>query len=164
MIDTVADASPLIFLAKIEELALLSDYRNVFVPRQVKEEVLSGRNRHSRDFISLSRFIKNPEVTVVETEIIPSLPNYLGKGEKAVISYAVNAGISNVLIDEGKARAVARFYNLKPKGTLGVIYDSFKKGNITSQQLEQISFGLIQKGYRIKEEIIIEFLKRIRGA
>lgn len=157
----VADASPLIFLAKIDGLSLLSDYR-LYVPIQVDEEIQKGRDKHRKDSLAISRFFKNPNVSIVKTEIMAALPDYLGMGEKAVISYAANAKIKDVLIDEGKARAVARIYNLKPKGTLGVLNDAFTKGAITAQQLEKMVFDLVQKGYRIKEEILIEFLKKIK--
>lgn len=162
MIKIVTDASPLIFLAKIEGLNLLSAYK-LYVPRQVEDEVLKGSDKHRKDALQISKFLKSSNVIVVETTLISALPDYLGKGERAVISCAVGLAIEAVLIDEGKARAVARFYNLKPKGTLGVLNDAFKKGIITRHKLEEMTFDLVQKGYRVREEILIEFLKRIRG-
>lgn len=159
----VADASPLIFLAKIDGLDLLSDYR-LYVPSQVDEEIQKGRDKHRKNSLAISRFLKNTNVSIVKTGIIAALPDYLGMGEKAVISYATNAKIKDVLIDEGKARAVARIFDLRPKGTLGVLNDAFTRGAVTSEQLEKMTFDLVQKGYRIKEEMLIEFLKRVKAA
>ena len=62
-----------------------------------------------------------------------------------------------------KARAIARFYKLRPKGTLGLLHDARIMGVVDKEELEDIVFDLVQKGYRIKEEILIEFLKMIRG-
>ncbi|MFQ5688186.1 MAG: hypothetical protein ACE5GV_16170 [Candidatus Scalindua sp.] len=44
MIDVVIDTSPLIFLARIKRLDLLSNYK-IIVPRQVEEEILKGYKR-----------------------------------------------------------------------------------------------------------------------
>ena len=107
--------------------------------------------------------MKNSNVTKVDVNTIDTLPAYLGKGEQAVISYAIDVGIKDVLIDEGKARAIARFYKLRPKGTLGVLHDARIMGVVDKEELEDMVFNLVQKGYRIKEEILIEFLKKIRG-
>lgn len=67
------------------------------------------------------------------------------------------------MIDESKARTVARFKGLKPKGTLGVLWDANRTGRIDKKTLEVLMLGLIQKGYRIKEEILVEFLKKLKG-
>jgi predicted nucleic acid-binding protein len=91
------------------------------------------------------------------------LPNFLGIGEKAVISLAVKEKIERVLIDEAKARTVARFKGLKPKGTLGILWDAYKSGRISKENLEELTLELIEKGYRIKEELLIEFLKKIKA-
>lgn len=67
------------------------------------------------------------------------------------------------MIDEAKARAVARFKGLKPKGTLGILWDSYNMGKIDRKILEALSLELIEKGYRIKEELFIEFLKKLKA-
>jgi predicted nucleic acid-binding protein len=51
------------------------------------------------------------------------------------------------------------------KGTLGILWDAYKVEEIDRETAELLSFDLIQKGYRIKEEIFVEFLRRLkRGA
>lgn len=161
MIKAIIDTSPLIFLGKIRRLSLLSVYK-LFVPFQVEEEILKGRERHQKDSLLIAEFLKNQKISIVEVGIRETLPSYLGKGEQAVISYAVNSGIKDVLIDEGKARTVARFYKLRPKGTLGILNDALKREAITKKELEGMVFDLVQMGYRIREDVLIEFLKSIR--
>lgn len=67
------------------------------------------------------------------------------------------------MIDEAKARIVARFKRLKPKGTLGILWDSYKTGKIDGKTVEILFLELIEKGYRIKEELFIEFLKKAKS-
>lgn len=107
-------------------------------------------------------YLKKRKIFSIKTAIIKDLPDSLGSGEKAVISLAVKEKIERVLIDEAKARIVARFKGLKPKGTLGILWDSYKIGKIDGKTVEALSLELIEKGYRIKEELFIEFLKKAK--
>lgn len=66
------------------------------------------------------------------------------------------------MIDESKARTIARFKGLAPKGTLGVLWDAFKAGSIDREGIEALMFDLIQKGYRIKEEVIVELFRALK--
>ncbi|KHE94171.1 MAG: hypothetical protein K8F52_08085 [Candidatus Scalindua rubra] len=99
MTDVITDTSPLIFLSKIKRLDLLSCYK-IIVPRQVEEEILKGYKKHHKDASLIMKFLKSPNVTKVDVNTIDTLPTYFGKGEQAVISYAVDIGIKDVLIDE----------------------------------------------------------------
>lgn len=160
--DIVCDASPLIFLAKIRRIDLLNTY-SLFIPFQVEAEILKGIRKEREDAKTISEYLKERKITPFKISLLRDLPDFLGSGEKAVISLAVKEKIENVLIDESKARTVARFKGLHPKGTLGILWDSYKAGNIDRNTTEALSFELIEKGYRIKEELFIEFLKRLKG-
>lgn len=159
---TVGDASPLIFLAKIGQINLLSNYE-VFVPRQVFSEILKGRERGKQETEHLIRFLEESSIQIVECGVRTDLPAALGEGEKAVISYAAEHEITEVWLDEARARTVARIYQLVPKGTLGILWDGFKEGRIRKEDLERQIFGLVENGYRISEEVLIKFLQRIRN-
>lgn len=155
------NASPLIFLAKIERLDLLNAYE-LHLPQQVEAEILKGSKSKKEDSGLIAQYLKANKIEPVKIPLLKDLPHSLGTGERAVISLAVKEGIKRVLIDESKARTVARFKGLKPKGTLGVLWDAHKTGRIDRATLEILMLGLIQKGYRIKEEILVEFLKKLK--
>lgn len=161
--DVVCNASPLIFLAKIGMLKLLNPYA-VHIPIQVESEIHNGFLRKKTDAVLIIEYLKNRKIISVKTNIIKALPEFLGSGEKAVISLAVKEKIEQVFIDEAKARMVARLYGLYPRGTLGILWNSYKMGNIDKTRLEILLFELLEKGYRIKEEIFLEFIKKIRDS
>ena len=161
--DVVCNASPLIFLAKIGMLKLLNPYA-VHIPSQVESEILKGVLRKKADATLIVKYLKGRKIVSVKTNIIKALPDFLGSGEKAVISPAVKRKTEKVFIDEAKARAVARLYGLYPRGTLGILWNSYKMGNIDKTRLETLLFELLEKGYRIKEEIFLEFIKKIRDS
>ncbi|MBI4654198.1 MAG: hypothetical protein HY752_04305 [Nitrospirae bacterium] len=159
--DVVCNASPVIFLAKIRRLDLLDIY-SLHSPAQVDNEILRGIKRKIEDARLIKEYLRQRNIVPLKTSLLTDLPNFLGAGEKAVISLAVKEKIERVLIDESKARTVARFKGLKPKGTLGILWDSYKTEKLDRKTLEELSLELIGKGYRIKEDLFIEFLKKIR--
>ena len=157
----VCNASPMIFLAKIEKLSFLLEYEFI-IPTQVMSEILKGHESKKKDAADLATFIKDHSVDIQEVEFIKGLPQYLGAGEKAAISLAVRQGIKQVFLDEAKARAVARFHGLKPVGTLGILWRVYQKGNLSIDEIKRLVFSLVRQGYRINEEILIEFLEKLR--
>lgn len=156
----VCNASPLIFLAKIYRLDLLNVYE-LYIPSHVESEILKGFRSKKENAGEIIEYLRNNKIEPVKVTFLKDLPSSLGSGERAVISFAVRENIKKVLLDEAKARTIARFKGLKPKGTLGILWDSYKLGWIDKKTLEQLLLDLIQKGYRIKEEILVEFLKNI---
>jgi len=157
----ISNASPLIFLARINRLDFLSAY-NLIIPKQVYSEIRKGGQNKKADASVILQFIKKYNIDILDVRIKRELPESLGKGEKAVISLALKEGIEDVFLDERRARIVSRFYKLKPKGTLGILWEGKQRGLITDNELEKIIFDLVKKGYRIKEEILIEFLKNLQ--
>ncbi len=157
----VCNASPLIFLAKLQRLKLFNNY-DLYIPSQVEAEIVRGLKHKKQDARQIMEYLENTKIVPVKITILKDLPHFLGSGERAVISLAVRENINRVFLDESKARTVARFKGLKPKGTLGILWDSYKSGIIDRETTESLSLDLIQKGYRIKEEIFIEFLKKLK--
>jgi len=158
----VCNASPLIFLAKLQKLKLLNNY-DLHIPSQVEAEIVRGLKNKEGDAKQIIEYLKSRKIEPERTTILKELPDFMGPGERAVISLAVRENIERVFIDEAKARTVARFKGLKPKGTLGILWDSYKAGVLDKESVELLTLELIQKGYRIKEEILVEFLKRIKA-
>src|SRR3990172_5071205 len=154
----VCNASPLIFLAKLNRLDLLLIYE-LIIPSQVNTEIQKVIRHKRPDAQQITAYFKANGIEPVKVSLLKDLPNALGAGERAVISLAVKENIKKVFIDEAKARTVARFKGLEPKGTLGILWDAFKAGDLNRDDLETSVLELVQKGYRIKEEVLIEFLK-----
>ncbi len=157
----VCNASPLIFFAKLQKLKLLNNY-DLYIPSQVEAEIVKGLKNKEGDAKQIIEYLESRKIEPERVTILKDLPNFMGPGERAVISLAIRENMERVFIDEAKARTVARFKGLKPKGTLGILWDSFKSGGLDKESVELLTLELIQKGYRIKEEILVEFLKRIK--
>lgn len=158
--EIVSNASPLIFLAKIERMDLLNGYE-VTIPKQVYEEINKGIESKD-DAQKIKTLVERSIIKVEEIEIIKELEQHnLGKGEKAAISLAINKKVGLVLLDERKARRTAKFHNLKPIGTICILIEAWKNNKLNKKELKELIKKLIGKGYRINEALIISLLNEI---
>lgn len=138
----VADASPLIFLARLELLRLLPElYGGVIAPRAVLDEVnCSGGSRPGA--LDTSNL---PWLTIVDVDsdspLRKALSGDLGVGETDAILLALDTGAELLLVDDRSGRATARRLSIAIRGTLGVLAEAKQKGLIRSlrHHLERLS-------------------------
>ncbi len=159
----VSNATPLIYLAKIGRLNLLEEiFDAVLIPNKVfSEVVVEGKERGYHDAYLVEEFIERKFILKKKVEIKRLRDMPIGRGEIETIELAVKEGIKNVLIDEAKARRIARLYNLKPKGTLWVLTKGFEKGLLSKEDLKNCIQELIKSGYRIREDILVEIFREL---
>jgi len=102
----VADASTLIGLSRIGKLSLLARlYDQVIMPQAVYDEVASGLKPGSRH-VKEARYLK---VEKIQDEVaMDLLLGSFGRGEAEVLILASEKRADTILIDERKARKVAR--------------------------------------------------------
>lgn len=154
----VSNASPLIFLAKIEKLQLLEKHE-IIIPAQVHEEIIKGKLGKED---AIEELIEKNIIKVEETKIIPELEKQnIGEGEKAAISLAIKKKVDLILLDERKARRIAKFYKLKTRGTIGILIEAYKNKKINKKEFKELMQKLITEGFRISEELLFELLKEI---
>jgi len=153
MVSIVSNASPLIFLARLDRLSLL-DCFEVLIPDQVYAEIKLGKENGKNEFLLIDQYINKKNIRLAQTTLIPSLPHTLGEGESAVISLAVKEKIRRVLIDERKARMLAMSHGLEPKGTLAVLIEEKNKGRMSKQQFDHLLTKLVGFGFRISEDLL----------
>jgi len=157
----ISNASPLIFLAKINRLDLLADYE-LTIPKQVYEDIIKGEETGKEDSQKIKTLAERSIIKVEEVEIDKELEKQnLGNGEKAAISLAIGKKTSSILLDERKARKIAKFYKLKPRGIIGLLVEAYKNNKINKKELNELIKKLIEEGYRINEILILELLKEL---
>ena len=157
----VSNATPLIYLAKIGRLNLLEEiFDAILIPNKVfSEVVVKGKEKGYHDAFLVEAFIEKKFILKKKVEIKKLRNMPIGRGELETIELAAKEGIKNVLIDEAKARRIARLHNLKPKGTLWVLTKAFEKGLLSKDELNNSIQELIKSGYRIREDILVEIFR-----
>ncbi len=163
MSGVVSNATPLIYLAKIGKMYLLKRvFGEVFVPEEVKIETVDrGKQLREKDAYIIEKAISDGWLKVLTTEFI-EVPVELGLGELAVLSLAKNLGIKEVLIDEISARTVARLLGLIPRGTIFVLLKALEIKEISFNEFLEALNELVRQGFRLKEEIYLEAIRKAR--
>jgi predicted nucleic acid-binding protein len=123
----ISNTGPIIAIMLIEQLDILRNFfQKVFVPETVHKELLLGENIGiGRASYKQASWI---QVTSLQNALDPLIKTVLDIGEASVIQLAREIKADYVLIDERKARKVARnIYGLRVIGTARILIEAKKK-------------------------------------
>jgi predicted nucleic acid-binding protein len=131
-VNVVADASPLIVLAKIGYLDLVPTlYKPVTISLQVKAEVvvagagLPGASQVAKsDWIEVRQLGDTGELAAAQAQY------GLDIGELSTILLATEIGSTTVLMDESRGRRLAKERGLEVRGTIGILENLLQRGAI----------------------------------
>lgn len=151
----IADAGPLIALARLEALSLLASlFGSAVVPAAVNDECLAKEGEDSRRIDEAFKAgwlrVEGPAMP------LPEMPRSLGEGEKQAIALAQSHPQSLLILDDRLARRQAARLELAFMGTVRLLFIAEQRGLFTSA--EQGVETLRRSGYRISPDI----LRRIR--
>jgi predicted nucleic acid-binding protein len=138
----VSNTSPLNYLVLVELQHVLPDlFGRVLVPGAVLRELSSeGAPARIAEWIAAA-----PDwLEVREASEVPSDLLLLGAGEREAIALAHSADVNLVLLDERRARSVARARGFAVSGTLGVLDIAAQRGLVVMpdalQRLQRTTF------------------------
>lgn len=150
------NTSVLITFGKLGYLRLFSRlFDELFVAGSVLEEV-----RGSEVYAEVERMIDVGFASVSEAsrrELLDVLSSSLGRGEAEAIAVASDVDADIVLLDDLRARRMARRLGLNVVGTLGVLKALIDMGLIEVSP-EDVCSTLIEQGFWIDRELCIEIL------
>lgn len=136
----ISSTGPLLALSCAGLLDLVNNlYGRILVPEAVDIELKKG----GKQGLGLSGYLKSDWIEVhPQGTIDPLLQTQLDEGEAAV-TLALKRDIDFVLIDERKARKIARMiYGLNVIGTAGILIKSKKAGLILNVKARPANFAL----------------------
>lgn len=157
----VADAGPLIGLARIDQLSLLNAlYGPVIVPTTVLSELHAGSDRPGSAALSAAvaagAIQPRPLAAGAENELA-RLSRVLDPGEAAAIVLAEQLQGRFLLIDERRGRQVARARGLPVVGIAGVLLVAKRTGLLDS--IGAALAELSRQRYRLSDALIHEILR-----
>jgi predicted nucleic acid-binding protein len=151
----IADSSPLISLALINRLQLLTQlYSNVIIPSAVWDEItVKGRGLAGAYEVGL---IKWAEIRNAEMSVLQPLTILLDRGESEVIALALTIPDAVALLDDSRARRIAERLNIKRIGTLGLLRRGKKSGLIDKIRpyIEVLQANHIYISYELIEAVL----------
>ena len=155
----VSDATPIISLAKIGMLDILSKFYNeVVLPEAVFDEVCSNPV-----FTDEAESVKNSEFIRVEAvsneqsvKILRAAGLDLGESEAIVLADSLSDSL--LLMDERKGRQIAQSMGIRIIGTLGILLHAKKLGLI--DKIKPLLDMLIDANIRISENLYNSIIKQ----
>jgi uncharacterized protein len=149
----VCNTGPLIALSIVDRLNLLHIlFSRILVSDQVHRELLhGGSSAGGVSTYSQATWIEQASISGAIDDLLMSV---LDEGEASVIQLAREMSANQVLIDERKARKIARaVYGLNVIGTAGILVPAKRRGLLAGvgDSLAQMR----ESGYWIHEDIVI---------
>jgi predicted nucleic acid-binding protein len=155
----IINASPVISLARVGQVELLARLpEQAALPQAVAEEIsVAPIDDLARQTVESGLF------KIVKAPAIPDniLAWDLGKGESAVLAYALAHRGSVAILDDGAARRCARSLSLPVTGTLAVVVLAKQYGLIESAA--QVLYALRGADFRLDDELVRDVLSRTVG-
>ncbi len=154
----VADAGPLIGLARVRRLDLLQGlYGSVLIPPAVHDElqVSSGRPGAIQLKSALERgWLQVHNLPAGSDKSLAELILILDAGEAETILLAEQVGCRFLLIDDRRGRHIAKRRGIPVAGVAGVLLAAKQRGLIDA--VLPVFRGLAQQGYRLSSELASE--------
>ncbi len=138
----ISDSTPLIILAKTNQLNLLKDlFGKISIPQKVKEEVIYNEKGGSQPILkAISErwiIIEDPKEEIVTD---------LDKGENAALSLAKEKK-DNIIIDDARAMKAARAMEIPYYRTTSLLFLAIKKKIFTKKQARSLLTHFLKEGY-----------------
>lgn len=144
----VSNSTPLISISKIGKINLLRDlFGQVFIPEAVYNEVaVQGQGRAGWN---LPSYIEVKHITnAMASQFLQSQLDY-GESEAIVLAKEMHAEL--LIMDEKKARRIAKLNGITVIGTLGVLQKAKEEGILKS--MKECMDEMMQRGIWIDEKL-----------
>lgn len=154
----ISDTTPLISLMKIESLDILEKmYKEIIIPKAVYDELIINMDYKSEiDIIQKCTFLQTKivEENLSVTLLQKQLKLDLGESEAIVLANSIDADL--IIIDERKARRIAKDIGLNVTGTLGILVEAKQCGLV--KELKPLLDKLIKNEIRISKKLYQDIL------
>lgn len=157
----VADSCPLIFLAKVRQLALIPRVvgPKIVVPDLVRDEVLAPPVDPA-EAEALEAFLRTCRI-----ELVPRPRRFataMSRTDDCALTLAIRKKAAVLLCDDPIVRRTATAHGIQPLGTLGVLLRAFHRGYTAKEEVRALVDSLVRAhGFRIGVELYQAVLREI---
>ena len=134
MLVVIADASPRIFLSRIQRLGLLEGFAKGLIPVQVFDEIRDGAAKDPQSITSVSAMLKRQKAELRSVEVPAAFEPDLGQGERAGICLAAQLEDVLFLVDERRARSMAQATGIRTRSTAFLLLDALVDGAMSKEE------------------------------
>ncbi len=161
----ISNSSPLILLAKINEVDILGVFNELLIHEEVYKEIMKGKLSNSPDAFTIEGMVEEGKIRILNLnengkkvyEKITGRYKSLDAGEAATIALALQRDEERVLVDESIARRVCKLVGLRPVGSLGVVLLAYKNGIIDENRVKIIVRKMVSSDFRVSASVTERF-------
>lgn len=162
----VVNASPLIFLAKIDRLGILP--RPSLTTPTVLQEVRAGGRETYPEVETVEHLVRKGTLQVAEPEgdAPTALRDHAGidAGEASILHLARGRSISRVVVDDRVAIRVAKLLDLDPASTPYLLLRACRRDELPYHAFQRSLDHLLDHGYHLSRPLYRELLQAAREA
>ena len=150
----VFNSSPLIFLSRLDFLALFLQYDYQFYVPEVVINEINAKQDEASNYIN--QLIDSNKLITRQIKLLSlanSINERLGRGEAEAIALATELQSDYVILDDFAARKEAIRLGLNVKGTLAIIKKMMADGKVKIDDLDRFYQQLLQIKFRVKRSI-----------
>lgn len=158
----VSDTTPLISLLKIRRLDLLESlFGAVHIPQGVFDELTANPDfAEEASEIQECEFIRIQDVNPQEVSLFRRTTGLdLGESEALVLTDRLKADL--LLVDEIRARHVAKSIGFNIMGTIGIFSAAYKEGSLSADEIREAVEILRSSGRHIGERLFKKLLESL---
>jgi uncharacterized protein len=159
----ISNSSVLIALSSIGQLPILTQrfLGGILIPQAVWREVVeTGAGRAGATEVAAGLNVWLTVQDVKNKTLIPVLQQDLDHGEAEAIALMLEQPSSALLLDEKKARQVARRMSLPILGTLGLLIWAKRQGAIVNLKEQLDALRTVAK-FRLSQQVYDEALRQV---
>ncbi|MCI0446613.1 hypothetical protein L0244_37580 [bacterium] len=158
----VSNSSPLIVFGRLNHFDILRIlFGEIIVPEEVYREVtIEGKGRPGAIRTQEAKWIRVKPILDRSLHTQMSKSYNLGSGEVATVILAKELSANVALIDERKARLLAKAQGISVLGSVGIFEISYRKGLV--HDLRTIYQQMEQVGIRVDRRILNDSLAKHR--
>ena len=160
----IADASPLIFLAKVRRLDLIPALlgQDIRVPKSVADEVVAlGTDPVEAEV--LNAFLRQCRIETVE--LPRRFASAMSQADNEVLTSAIRIGAEWLLCDDRVTRRMAETEGIRPLGTLGILLRCMHQKLIVPGETRTLVNRLVEShNFRVGIAVYQAILKEIQRA
>jgi predicted nucleic acid-binding protein len=157
--NAVINASPLIFLSKLDMLDCLKIYNKVYTTNLVIQEIELGLEKGYPEALLIKKLVEE-NFLIVKDKISKENEFGLHPGELSIIELAREMKIENIIVDDKTAINASKYFGLKVTSTPFLLLKNLKKGNIKLIDFRNAMDKLVMFGYFISPNLYMKILDK----
>jgi hypothetical protein len=161
------NASPLIFLSKINKQHILQElFTSIITTEQVRKEVLTNIRQLNykilKEFLEKIVIVEKPTNEVFLKNLLDTSSLHIGEASLLALAKEKYKQSDILILDDKLARKIAKLFNFKVLGTLGILLLAEKKSILTKEECKITIDALVTDfRFRISTETYIQIMKEL---